>query len=128
MPYILHPLWLMLRFESVDAMIVAVLHDAIEDSELTLDDLAREGFSPAVIDAVDALTHRPAESYDDYLRRVRANELARRVKLVDLEHNMDLRRIESVSKKDLERIHKYHKARRFLILPAAPSSPPPFPL
>ncbi len=109
-PYILHPLTLMLQFDDLDAMIVAVLHDTVEDSDLTLDCLKRKGFSDAVVTAVDALTRREDESYQEFISRLRPNPLARRVKLADLEHNMDLRRIESVTSEDLERIEKYHRA------------------
>ena len=114
MPYILHPLWLMYQFETLEMMITAVLHDTIEDSELSLADLRREGFSAPIIEAVDALTHRASESYDAYLQRVQENAIARRVKLADLEHNMDLRRIDQVTHADLKRLEKYHKARQFL--------------
>jgi (p)ppGpp synthase/HD superfamily hydrolase len=109
-PYILHPLFLMLRFPDLDAMIVAVLHDTVEDSDLTLDGLKEEGFSDAVITAVDALTRREDESYEDFISRLGSNPLARRVKLADLEHNMDVRRIGSVTSEDLERVEKYHRA------------------
>jgi (p)ppGpp synthase/HD superfamily hydrolase len=108
-PYILHPLTVMLRFREPEARIVAVLHDAVEDSDMTLDDLKQEGFSGRVVDAVDALTRRDGESYEEFIIRLRPNSLARRVKLADLEHNMDLRRIESVTERDLERVAEYHR-------------------
>lgn len=108
-PYILHPLTLMLRFRDPDARIVAVLHDTVEDSDLTLDGLRKEGFSEGVVEAVDALTRRAGESYEEFINRLRPNPLARRVKLADLEHNMDLRRIESPTSEDLERIARYHR-------------------
>lgn len=109
-PYILHPLSLMLQFHDLDAMIVAVLHDTVEDSALTLGDLKKEGFSDAVVAAVDALTRREEESYEEFISRASSNSLARRVKLADLEHNMDVRRIGSVTSEDLERVEKYHRA------------------
>jgi (p)ppGpp synthase/HD superfamily hydrolase len=108
-PYILHPLTVMLRFRDSEARIVAVLHDSVEDSELTLERLKDEGFSDAVVAAVDALTRRDGESYEEFITRLRPNRLARRVKLADLEHNMDLRRIGSATEQDLERIAKYHR-------------------
>ena len=113
-PYILHPLWLMQQFEDLAAMMVAVLHDAVEDSDLTLDDLSAEGFAPAIVEAVDAITHREAESYEDYIRRLQANPVALRVKLADLEHNMDMRRMGQVHDRDLVRLEKYHRTWRRL--------------
>jgi len=108
-PYILHPLTVMLRFRDPDARIVAVLHDTVEDSDLTLDGLKEEGFSDAILSAVDALTRRDGESYEAFISRLSSNPLARRVKLTDLEHNMDLRRIESPTLEDLERIARYQR-------------------
>jgi len=113
-PYILHPLSLMLQFDDLDEMIVAVLHDTVEDSPLTLGDLKKEGFSNAVVTAVDALTRREAESYEEFISRLSSNSLARQVKLADLEHNMDVRMLESLTSNDLERIAKYHRSWREL--------------
>ncbi len=109
-PYILHPLSLMLQFHDLDAMIVAVLHDTVEDSALTLGNLKEAGFSDEVVAAIDALTRREEESYEEFIQRLSPNPLARRVKLADLEHNMDVRRIGSVTSEDLERVEKYHRA------------------
>jgi (p)ppGpp synthase/HD superfamily hydrolase len=109
-PYILHPLSLMLEFDDLDAMMVAVLHDTVEDSTLTLGDLKEEGFSETVVAAIEALTRREDESYDDFISRLASNPLARRVKLADLEHNMDVRRIGSLQPSDLERLERYHRA------------------
>jgi (p)ppGpp synthase/HD superfamily hydrolase len=113
-PYILHPLWLMHRFEDLDAMIVAVLHDTVEDSEFSLQDLADEGFASPIVEAVDALTRRQDESYESFALRSRAHPLARRVKLADLEHNLDVRRLDTLGPDDLERLAKYHRAWRLL--------------
>ena len=108
-PYILHPLHLMQQFEDQEAMIVAVLHDSVEDSDLTLETLAREGFSSNILAAVDAITHREGEAYNDYIKRVQTHPIARLVKLADLEHNMDVRRMSKVHDRDLARLDKYHK-------------------
>ena len=113
-PYILHPLSVMLRFCDPDARIVAVLHDTVEDSALTLGDLKEKGFSHAVVEAVDALTKRDGEPYEEFISRLSPNSLARRVKLADLEHNMDVRRLKSLTSEDLERIAKYHRSWREL--------------
>lgn len=114
-PYILHPLRMMAQLHSEAERIVAVLHDLIEDTDWTLDQLCAEGFSDDVLAAIDCLTKRDDESYDAFIERASRNELARRVKLADLEDNMDLRRIAEVSDKDLERLRKYHQARQALL-------------
>ncbi|HEY0603084.1 MAG TPA: HD domain-containing protein [Herpetosiphonaceae bacterium] len=114
-PYILHPLRMMAQMRGEDERIVAVLHDLIEDTDWTLDQLRAEGFSGDVLAAIDCLTRRDDESYEAFIERARENELARKVKLADLEDNMDLRRIAEVTDKDLERLHKYHRARQVLL-------------
>ncbi|HEY0735347.1 MAG TPA: HD domain-containing protein [Herpetosiphonaceae bacterium] len=114
-PYILHPLRMMAQMRGEDERIVAVLHDLIEDTEWTLDQLRAEGFSDDVLEAIDCLTRRDDESYEAFIERASHNELARKVKLADLEDNMDLRRIAEVTDKDLERLHKYHRARQMLL-------------
>ena len=87
-PYILHVLRVMLRQQDPAGRIVAALHDVVEDSATTIDDLRIAGYSPEICDAVDALTHRDGESYDDMISRIAPNPLARRVKRADLEDNM----------------------------------------
>ena len=94
-PYLLHPLRVMLRMKTEPERIVAVLHDVVEDTPVTLADLRREGYSRQIVKAVDAITRRKhqGETYDEYLDRVAANPLAKRVKLADLADNMsDVRR------------------------------------
>lgn len=117
-PYILHPLRLMLQFEDEAARMAAILHDSVEDSALTLEALREEGFAPTIIGAVDALTKRENEPYDQYIRRVEAHPIARRVKLADLEHNMDIRRIGDIQERDLSRLKKYHQTWQNLRRPA----------
>ena len=107
-PYILHPLRLMLRLESKEEQIVAVLHDTVEDSSLTLDQLRQEGFSEPVLTALDHLTHRAEESYPLYMQRIQKNSLAARVKRLDLEDNMDIRRLKQpLTEPDWQRLKKY---------------------
>src|SRR5262245_29232178 len=113
-PYILHPLRVMMRMESEAAMIAAVLHDVVEDSDWTLEQLRGEGFSEEVLQAVDRLTHRGGESYDEFIARVETSSIARQVKIADLEDNMNVKRIGEMSPKDLARIEKYHRAWRTL--------------
>ena len=109
-PYVLHPLRLMLRMSTLPEMIVAVLHDVVEDSTITLGDLRQESFSDEVIDAVSAVTRREGEAYETFVRRAAANPLATRVKLADLEDNMDLLRLKELGERDIQRLKRYHRA------------------
>lgn len=110
-PYILHPLHVMLQMDSQREMMAAVLHDVIEDSDTTLDDLRAEGFPAEVLEAVRLMTHdKGAISYEAYVRRLKPNETARKIKLADLEHNMDIRRMDRVRPEDVERLEKYRRA------------------
>jgi len=114
LPYILHPLTLMLQMNSDETRIAAVLHDVVEDTQWELSDLKQEGFSEQVLDAVNCLTHTADVSYDDYIKIVASNPVARQVKLADLKDNMNVLRIPELSEKDLKRIAKYRLAWRQL--------------
>src|SRR6476620_9991092 len=92
LPYILHPLRAMMSLKGEEAQIVAVLHDVIEDTSVTADDLRKAGFSEKVVAAVLCVTHAKSESYADYVVRCKANEIARQVKLADLKDNSRLDR------------------------------------
>ncbi len=107
-PYILHPLRIMLKMDTLERMMIAVLHDVIEDSHWTLENLRDEGFSPTVIKGVDALTRRRGETYQSYIERVKHHSLVIPIKLGDLEDNMNMLRLKEVNQKDLERMKKYH--------------------
>ena len=109
-PYILHPLRMMLRMSSETEMMAAILHDVVEDTDWTLDKLRQAGFSDEVVQAVECLTHRDRETYEAFIVRVRTNAIARKVKLADLEDNMDMRRLSTLTEKDAQRLHKYHQA------------------
>ena len=109
-PYIFHPLRVMMNVESMDAKIVAVLHDIIEDTNLTVYDLVMEGFSNEIIDAIECLTKRENEDYMDFIRRCKTNDIVKIVKLADIEDNSDLSRIENPTEEDYERNRKYKKA------------------
>ena len=87
--------------------IVAVLHDVIEDTHWTSNDLRREGFPDDILQALDCVTERKGESYDDFLTRAASNPIARRVKLADLEDNMNVRDLPQVTPKDAQRLSKY---------------------
>jgi len=110
-PYILHPLRMMLRLSSPDERIVAVLHDVVEDCPgWDFDRLRDEGFSDRIIAALDAVTEREGEDYEDFARRAAANPIGRNVKLADLADNCDLSRIAEPTEADYRRIEKYQRA------------------
>lgn len=109
-PYILHPLRMMFSLKNEEERICAVLHDVVEDTDITFDILRDEGFSEDILRVVDALTKREDESYDDFILRVLENKTACNVKLADLKDNMDLSRIPNPTQKDFDRISKYEKA------------------
>ena len=109
-PYILHPLRIMFGMQTETEQIVAVLHDVVEDSDVTLDDLRRMAFSEAVVEALDHLTRRDGESYEQFIQRIKPHQLAVRVKLGDLRDNMDIRRAGELDEKALERFQRYRAA------------------
>ena len=109
-PYILHPLRLMLHLRSDVDRIVGVLHDVVEDTHFTQEDLRSRGYPTDVLEALDCLTKRPAEEYEDFIQRIKPNPIARRVKLVDLEDNMDVRRLPTMNEEDFQRLKKYRRA------------------
>ena len=116
-PYIMHPLRVLLNFcetESEAVKICAILHDVVEDTDVTFEVLRAEGFSEEIITALDCLTKRSGESYEDFISRILTNEIACKVKHGDLADNMDLTRIPNPTEKDKERVKKYREAIRFL--------------
>ena len=115
-PYILHPLRVMLRLEGMEERIVAVLHDVVEDSDWTLERLRNEGFSEIILQAIDAVSQRPDEDYNEFIVRASKNSIGRRVKLADLEDNSDLSRLTEVTDRDLARLRKYQRGIAILAL------------
>jgi (p)ppGpp synthase/HD superfamily hydrolase len=109
-PYITHPEFVASQVTGDEARAVAWLHDVIEDTAVTFDDLHAEGLPKSVIDAVTALTKQENESYEIYLERVAANPLAKAVKLADLKHNMDTSRLKTIDDKTRARLEKYKMA------------------
>lgn len=109
-PYILHPLRLMAQLDDPVSQLVALLHDVIEDSPITGADLRDGGLPESVVATVEVLTRRRGESYEAFIDRVRENPLARKVKLLDIEDNLNLLRLNAVTEKDLQRVAKYHRA------------------
>ncbi len=100
----------MLRFGDPVGQMAAVLHDAVEDTEITLGDLRDAGYPPEIVDAIDALTHRTNESYEQYVDRVARNTVARRVKIADLEENLANNRRSPVAPGTADRIRRYEAA------------------
>ena len=113
-PYLLHSLRVMLKQEGETAQMAAVLHDVIEDTAVTLADLRAAGFSEEVCTAVDCLTRREGEPYEEFIRRVARNPIARRIKLADLEDNMDPRRRVAGDREE-QRQARYQAARETLM-------------
>ena len=115
-PYYLHPIYVALNVSNEDEKIVALLHDVVEDTDITLDDLRREGFSDEIVNAVDAITHRD-ESYELYIQKVKTNTIATVVKIADIKHNMDISRLnrKNLTEKDIKRVEKYKKALDYLL-------------
>lgn len=114
MPYINHPLRVMQACNTVEEKIAAVLHDVVEDTNVTFADLATQ-FPPEIVEAVRSLTHAPEDTYEEYVEKVARNPIAVQVKLRDLTDNMDVRRLSVISDTDVERLRKYLKAYRYLM-------------
>lgn len=114
-PYILHLLRVMLHLEGEAAQMAGILHDLVEDTDYAFDDLRALGYAEELLQALDCLTRRPEESYEQFIERASANPLARRVKRADLEDNMDIRRLPTIGEKDLERLNRYIAAWRQIL-------------
>lgn len=110
-PYILHPLHLMAQVDTDEERMTAVLHDVVEDTETTLTDLQELGLPESVLTAVALLTHdKENVPYDEYVARLKSNPIAHKVKMADLRHNMDIRRLPVVTESDAVRMEKYRQA------------------
>jgi Guanosine polyphosphate pyrophosphohydrolases/synthetases len=114
-PYILHPIRVMLSVSSIPAQITAILHDVVEDTDITIDDLQREGFAESIIEAIKALTKRKGEDRISAAHRAAQNQIACAVKLADIADNMDLSRIPRPTEKDYDRIREYEQVRAILL-------------
>lgn len=114
-PYIEHPVAVAEKVDTELEKCVALLHDIIEDTDLTSEDLLKMGVPSVVVEKVLIVTHNPNENYSDYIKRVAKDPVAINVKLADIEHNMDLSRIPNVSQRDLDRVeNKYRKNYKYL--------------
>lgn len=114
-PYIIHPVRVMLRVSTIEERISAVLHDVVEDSDITLEELRHEGFSEIILQAIEALTKRPGENRIQAALRAVSNSTARNVKLADNAENMDLRRIPNPTDNDYARMKEYERVREILL-------------
>jgi (p)ppGpp synthase/HD superfamily hydrolase len=110
MPYILHPLKVMhyLKSDDLELMCIAVLHDIIEDTPTTYKELEDLAFTPRIIDALKLLTRMPGQTSCKYAEGIKSNKDAIKVKLADLRHNSDIRRLKGISDKDTERLRNYN--------------------
>ena len=112
--YIFHPIRVMMRCTSPEAKIVGLLHDVVEDTSVTFEELEAEGFSVDVLAALRLLTHASEVPYEDYIQQVKTHPIATEAKLADLEDNMDIRRLQEVDEKAAKRFKKYLAAYRLL--------------
>ena len=109
-PYVFHPIHLAEQMQCEDTTVVALLHDVVEDTCYTLEDLHQMGYPEQVIEAIRLMTHPPGVPYLDYVAAIRHNPIARKVKLADLRHNSDLTRLDHIDAKSLARAEKYKQA------------------
>jgi len=109
-PYILHPLRVMLRMETETDRIIAVLHDVVEDTSVTLRDLQVAGYSTEIVVAIEYLTRAKGEEYEQFIERMKGNTLAVKIKIADLEDNLNFERIKEPNEDDLRRYEKYRRA------------------
>ena len=114
LPYIYHPVHLAEQMTDEATTCVALLHDVVEDTDLTFEDLEREGFPETVVAALRLMTHDDAVPYMEYVAQIKKNPIARAVKLADLRHNSDMTRLDTVSPWDEKRAEKYAEAIRLL--------------
>lgn len=113
-PYVFHPWHVAENMPDEVRTIVALLHDVIEDTKLTIQDLKKEKFPKEAIKAIEVLTHKKEDNYDDYIKKISKNAIAIDVKLADLKHNSDLKRLEKPTQEDYKRVEKYQRCIKFL--------------
>lgn len=113
-PYIEHPLRVMKGVESIDEKVVAVLHDVLEDCQVSRKELVKEGIPDNLVRKLEILCKGKNEKYFDYIDRIKADPITTKVKLSDLKDNMNLERLKEVTDKDIKRLEKYKKAKEIL--------------
>ncbi|WP_239616862.1 GTP pyrophosphokinase [Cohnella mopanensis] len=109
-PYILHPLAVMNRVETIEEKIVAVLHDVIEDTEVTIEQLREFGFSEEILKAISLLTRSKEDSYEEFIEKTIYHRISRNVKIADIKENMNISRIKDPTEHDYKRLEKYKRA------------------
>ena len=114
LPYVLHPLHVAEQMLDEKTTVVALLHDIVEDTDMTFVDLLNAGFPNDIVDALTFLTRQEDVDYFDYVKNIGTNEIATKVKIADLEHNSDLTRLNEITDNDLMRVEKYHKCLEYL--------------
>ena len=114
LPYVFHPFHLAEQMKDEATTVCALLHDVVEDTDYTLDDLRSMRYPDEVLDALALLTHDPAEPYMDYVKEIAKNPIARKVKMADLRHNSDLSRMDEVDEWAVKRTEKYRRALAYL--------------
>lgn len=114
-PYIAHPLHLAEQMTTENTAITALLHDVVEDSDITIFDLENYGFDTEIIKAVELLTRQNNITYKEYIEKIKTNDIARTVKIADLKHNLDMTRLDNITPNDIKRAEKYKKSLAFLI-------------
>lgn len=110
LPYVFHPFHLAEQMDDENSTCVALLHDVVEDTDMTFEELEQYGFNQEILAALKLLTHDLRVPYMDYVKMIKDNAIARKVKLADLKHNSDLSRLDNIDESALERNQKYHAA------------------
>lgn len=113
-PYVFHPFHLAEQMDTEETTVVALLHDVVEDSDYTLEDLKEMGYPASIIDALTLMTHDPSVPYMEYVKAISTNPIASKVKMADLQHNSDLTRLDKIDAKALARVEKYAAAIKLL--------------
>lgn len=113
-PYIFHPIHVAEQMDDENSIIVALLHDVIEDTNTSLEEIKKNGFNDEIIEALNLLTHKDNLDYFEYIKKISNNKLARKVKIADIKHNMDLTRLNEVTHEDKNRYEKYKKCLEYL--------------
>lgn len=114
MPYVYHPYRVAEQMNDEYSTCVALLHDVVEDTDITIAELKKEGFPQEVLDAIALMTHDDETPYFEYIQQIKTNPIATAVKLADLRDNSNFERLEKVELKDLKRLEKYREAKRIL--------------
>lgn len=114
LPYIFHPFHLAEQMETEETVCAALLHDVVEDTDMTFDELREYGFGEAIMDALRLLTHDENVPYMDYVREIKKNPIAKAVKLADLRHNSDMTRLDIIDEYAIKRAEKYRQAMEIL--------------